>query len=65
MDRNINFSNMSNSEINFKILNYNNEYDVRKSKIIEMIHELEDLDYLYNKANEELKKRGVLNDEQL
>lgn len=65
MDRNINFSNMSNSEINLKILNYNNEYDVRKSKIIEMIHELEDLDYLYNKANEELKKRGVLNDEQL
>lgn len=56
---------MSNSEINLKILNYNNEYDVRKSKIIEMIHELEDLDYLYNKANEELKKRGVLNDEQL
>ena len=65
MDRNINISNMSNSEINLKILNYNNEYDVRKSKIIEMIHELEDLDYLYNKANEELKKRGVLNDEQL
>lgn len=65
MDRNINFSNMSNSEINLKILSYNNEYDVRKSKIIEMIHELEDLDYLYNKANEELKKRGVLNDEQL
>ena len=65
MDRNINFSNMSNSEINLKILNYNNEYDVRKSKIIEMIHVLEDLDYLYNKANEELKKRGVLNDEQL
>ena len=65
MDRNINFSNMSNSEINLKILNYNNEYDVRKSKIIEMIHELEDLDYLYNKANEELKKRGALNDEQL
>ena len=65
MYRNINFSNMSNSEINLKILNYNNEYDVRKSKIIEMIHELEDLDYLYNKANEELKKRGVLNDEQL
>ena len=65
MDRNINFSNMSNSEINLKILNNNNEYDVRKSKIIEMIHELEDLDYLYNKANEELKKRGVLNDEQL
>lgn len=65
MDRNINFSNMSNSEINLKILNYNNEYDVRKSKIIEMIHELENLDYLYNKANEELKKRGVLNDEQL
>ncbi len=65
MDRNINFSNMSNSEINLKILSYNNEYDVRKSKIIEMIHELEDLDYLYNKANDELKKRGVLNDEQL
>ena len=61
MDRNVDFNKMSNSEINLKIMNYTNEYDVRKNKIIELIHELEDLDYLYIKANEELKKRGVLN----
>ena len=53
---------MSNSEINIKIMNYDNEYEVRKSKIIDLVHELEDLDFLYNKANDELKRRGVLSD---
>ena len=59
MNRNIDFSKMSNSEINLKIMGYDNEYDIRKSKIIDLVHELEDLDFLYNKATEELKKRGV------
>jgi hypothetical protein len=62
MNRNVDFSKMSNSEINIKIMNYDNEYEVRKSKIIDLIHELEDLDFLYNKANDELKRRGVLSD---
>lgn len=61
MNRNVDFSKMSNSEINIKIMNYDNEYEVRKSKIIDLVHELEDLDFLYNKAKEELEKRGVLN----
>jgi hypothetical protein len=63
MNRNIDFSKMSNSEINIKIMGYDNEYEIKKSKIIDLVHELEDLDYLYNKAKEELKKRGVLSDE--
>jgi len=63
MDRNVDFSKMSNSEINLKVMSYNNEYDIRKSKIIELVHELEDLDFLYRKATDELKKRGVLSDE--
>lgn len=63
MSRNVDFSKMSNSEINIKIMGYDNEYEVKKSKIIDLVHELEDLDYLYNKAKEELKKRGVLSDE--
>lgn len=62
MDRNVDFSKMSNSEINLKIMGYDNEYEVRKSKIIDLVHELEDLDFLYKKANNELKKRGILND---
>jgi len=63
MNRNIDFSKMSNSEINIKMMGYDNEYEIKKSKIIDLVHELEDLDYLYNKAKEELKKRGVLSDE--
>jgi len=63
MDRNVDFSKMSNSEINLKVMSYNNEYDIRKSKIIELVHELEDLDFLYRKATNELKKRGVLSNE--
>ena len=53
---------MSNSEINLKLMGYDNEYDIKKNEIIKLVHELEDLDYLYNKANEELKKRGILSD---
>ena len=63
MNRNVDFSKMSNSEINLKVMSYDNEYDIRKSKIIELVHELEDLDFLYRKATDELKKRGVLNNE--
>ena len=62
MNRNVDFSKMSNAEINLKMKGYDNEYNVRKTKIIDLVHELEDLDYLYNKANDELKKRGILSD---
>ena len=61
MDRNVDFSKMSNSELNMKLMTYDNEYDIRKTKIIDLVHELEDLDLLYIKAKKELEKRGVLN----
>ena len=60
--KNIDFSKMTNAEINLKIIGYTNEYDVKKEKIIALVNELQELDVLYNKANDELKKRGVLND---
>ena len=63
MNRNVDFSKMSNAEINLKIISYNNQYESKKSKIIDLVHELEDLDFLYIKANDELKKRGALSDE--
>ena len=62
MNRDIDFSRLSNAEINLKIMGYDNEYQVKKDKIIKLVHELEDLDFLYNKAQDELNKRGVLND---
>ena len=60
MDNNIDFSKLSNSEINIKMKSYDNEYNVKKSKIIALVSELQDLDYLYMKAKKELSKRGVL-----
>ena len=63
MKRDIDFSKMSNADINLKIIGYNNQYEIKKSKIIDLVRELEDLDYLYIKANDELKKRGALSDE--
>ena len=60
MDKNIDFSKLSNSEINIKMKSYDDEYNVKKSKIISLVSELQDLDYLYMKAKEELAKRGVL-----
>jgi hypothetical protein len=62
MDRNIDFSRLSNAEINLKIMGYDNEYKVKKDKIIDLVQELEDLDFLYKKAKNKLNKRGVLND---
>ena len=62
MDRNVDFSKLSNAEINLKIMGYDNEYNVKKDKIIGLVHELEDLDFLYKKAKDELNKRGVLSD---
>lgn len=53
---------MSNAEINLKKMAYDNEYRTKKSKIIELINDLADLDVLYLQANDELKKRGVLSD---
>jgi hypothetical protein len=62
MKKKIDFSKLSNAEINLKIMGYENEYNIKKDKIIALITELGELDVLYNSANEELKKRGVLKD---
>lgn len=58
----VDFSRLSNAEINLKIMGYENEYNVKKDKIISLVEELQILDKLYIKANEELKKRGILTD---
>ena len=59
----VDFSKLSNAEINIKIMGYENEYNVKKDKIISLVHELQELDVLYNEANDELQKRGILKDE--
>ena len=58
----IDFSRLTNAEINLKIMGYENEYNVKKSKILSLIEELSELDKLYIEANDELKKRGILSD---
>ena len=63
MDKNVDFTKLSNAEINLKIMGYDNEYNVKKDKIIELVRDLSELDKLYNKAKEELNKRGVLSNE--
>ena len=62
MKKKVDFSKLSNAEINLKIMSYENEYNIKKDKIIKLVTELGELDALYNSANEELKRRGVLND---
>ena len=58
----VDFSKMSNAEINLKIMGYKNEYEIKKGKILDLVMELQELDALYIEANKELEKRGVLND---
>ena len=62
MKESIDFSGLSNSEINIKILGYTNEYNHKKDEVIRLIGELAELDKLYIKAKEELNKRGVFYD---
>ena len=62
MKKKVDFTKLSNAEINIKIMGYENEYNVKKDKIIALIQELTELDELYIKANEELQKRGALKD---
>ena len=59
MKNDIDFTKLSNSEINIKMKSF--EYNVKKSKILSLINDLQELDYLYIKAKGELEKRGVLN----
>ena len=58
----VDFTKLSNAEINLKLMGYENEYNIKKDKILSMIEELQELDVLYIEGNNELKKRGVLND---
>lgn len=62
MEKDIDFTKLSNAEINIKVMGYANEYSHKKNEIIRLIGELEELDKLYIKATDELKKRGVLSD---
>ena len=62
MKKDVDFTKLSNAEINIKAMGYTNEYNVKKGEIMKLIGELEELDNLYIKATDELKKRGVLSD---
>ena len=62
MEKDVDFSKLTNSEINIKVLGYTNEYNHKKNEVIRLIGELEELDKIYIKATNELKKRGALND---
>ena len=62
MDNNIDFSTLTNSELNLKMMAYNNEYDAKKQQILNLLEDLKRLDKLYIKAEEEKKKRrGITN----
>jgi hypothetical protein len=63
MKTKVDFTKLSNADINLKIMGYENEYNVKKDKILDLVSELQELDALYIEANNELKKRGVLSDE--
>ena len=62
MNKDIDFTKLSNSEINLKMKSFDNEYNVKKTNILSLIKDLQDLDEVYNKAKEESSQRGVLND---
>lgn len=61
MKKEIDFTKLSNSEINIKMKSFDDEYKVKKSNIISLVKDLQELDALYIKAKDELEKRGVLN----
>jgi hypothetical protein len=46
MKNKVDFSRLSNAEINLKIMGYENEYNVKKDKIIALVEKLKELDDL-------------------
>lgn len=56
----IKINELSNSEIKIKLVEYENEYEAIKSKIVKHIEKLKELDELYSKCKKELIKRNVL-----
>lgn len=61
MDKNIDFSLLTNAELNLKMMAYSNEYDAKKQQIINLLEDLQKLDKLYIKAEKEKEKRGGIN----
>ena len=61
MDKNIDFSLLTNAELNLKMMAYSNEYDAKKQQIIKLLEDLQELDKLYIKAEKEKEKRGGIN----
>lgn len=57
MKKDVDFTKLSNAEINIKVMGYTNEYNIKKGEIIKLIYELEELDKLCIKATNELKKK--------
>lgn len=61
MNKNIDFSLLTNAELNLKMMAYSNEYDAKKQQIINLLEDLQELDKLYIKAEREKEKRGGIN----
>lgn len=56
----IDFTQLTNSELNIKLKGFENEYDVKKNKILQLIGELKELDEIYITAKNELNSRSIL-----
>lgn len=53
------FKEMSNANIKVKLKEIGNEYEFIKQEILKCCDKLKVLEETYNKANEELKRRGL------
>ena len=58
-----NYAKMKNAEINLKIMGYRDSYEAKKMKVMNLIEEMKELDKEYNKALEELSKRGIMHEQ--
>ena len=56
----IDFTQLTNSELNIKLKGFENEYDVKKNRILQLIDELKELDEMYITAKNELNSRSIL-----
>lgn len=54
----IKFSELTNSELKFKLKEFEDEYEAIKNKITKLVDRMDELDLLFDKAKKELSKRG-------
>lgn len=53
------YNNFTNAELNLKLKSLENEYEMKKRKVLDLIEEMQKLDIEYSEAKKEVENRNL------